>query len=761
MNNVTSTPRFKMYCLMAVALICFAGVAQAAHYVVDGEAGCLTLPASTWTASGDKCTLDADLNLGTLDTLTVDNSVALSIPAGLTVTVNGGIITNDARILMSGDLVNTGGGLVITNSNGSTIDSSNQLHLTQATLENNGTLVNTSVVSVAGTSHLNNHGTFTNDHTVRVEGSLNNTGTLHNNGSVDIQCGSFSNSGTLTGNPIDNTYCWVGGSGNWSDPAHWNQGVVPPPGVKIIFSHSGATATVDVNTTITESLTIKLGTVLVAPGVTFVNDGRVSTMGGNFPGTSVFRNDGNVINNFEFFNNNQIDNRGTFENFGMVDINSHNGGIVNANLAVYINYDGAFTLNGIDNLAGGSMINFGEWQVNRSENSNRGIFANFAGGVFTMNNRLFNEGGGQIENRGVFNVTHALNFPGKIDNDGSSTIVNYSGAVINVIDADTSIENRGEIQNFATIDNGGVINNPGRICGPGSVVNNPVLGNPPVPSCNRPPNAIAKPDGGIFECTGGTTQIILDGSASDDPDGDVLNYAWTPAAPLSNPAIATTSGNFALGQFGFNLTVTDPEGESDSDGASFQVQDTTDPVLTCSLDLTVAADASCRGHADPQSSAADVCDATPGLSRQPAGTDWPLGLSQVQHTAVDASGNQSMCTSEVLVVDVTPPAVECNGSDIATRGRPIAFQGTAADNCSVVSLQVTDFNCWAMNPRGRLIDRNNDCDVRIEGDTLTVFDPSGVGTHIDWTLLATDGSGNSTEVSCGVLVLNPGRGRRR
>ena len=41
------------------------------------------------------------------------------------------------------------------------------------------------------------------------------------------------------------------------------------------------------------------------------------------------------------------------------------------------------------------------------------------------------------------------------------------------------------------------------------------------------------------------------------------------------------------------------------------------------------------------------------------------------------------------------------------------------------------------------------------GDTITILDSSGVGNHIFWEVVATDGSGNTTEVTCEVEVLSP------
>ena len=78
---------------------------------------------------------------------------------------------------------------------------------------------------------------------------------------------------------------------------------------------------------------------------------------------------------------------------------------------------------------------------------------------------------------------------------------------------------------------------------------------------NAPPNAIVSTPP---ECRKHES-VILDGSASSDPDGDPLTYAWTqttePSGVLYYPsaAIATFAPTRA-GTHGFRLVVTDPEG---------------------------------------------------------------------------------------------------------------------------------------------------------------------------------------------------------
>ena len=58
------------------------------------------------------------------------------------------------------------------------------------------------------------------------------------------------------------------------------------------------------------------------------------------------------------------------------------------------------------------------------------------------------------------------------------------------------------------------------------------------------------------------------------------------------------------------------------------------------------------------------------------------------------------------------------------------------------------------------MDKSESCVVDINGDTVTILDSGGVGDQISWTVTATDSNGNTIVATCGVEVVNPGRGRK-
>ena len=56
------------------------------------------------------------------------------------------------------------------------------------------------------------------------------------------------------------------------------------------------------------------------------------------------------------------------------------------------------------------------------------------------------------------------------------------------------------------------------------------------------------------------------------------------------------------------------------------------------------------------------------------------------------------------------------------------------------------------------MDKKKSCKVWLSGAGVTINDVGGVGTTIEWTVLATDGSGNSFSTLCSTTVQNPGKG---
>ncbi|MCI0629269.1 MAG: alpha/beta hydrolase [Phycisphaerales bacterium] len=97
-------------------------------------------------------------------------------------------------------------------------------------------------------------------------------------------------------------------------------------------------------------------------------------------------------------------------------------------------------------------------------------------------------------------------------------------------------------------------------------------------SMNKPPKADAGEDQTV-ECTGSETPVMLNGLASNDPDGtdDVLEYKWTWSTDTASGPVAIA--HFARGTHCITLDVRDESGHIDRDTLTVTVEDTTPPQL--------------------------------------------------------------------------------------------------------------------------------------------------------------------------------------
>ena len=69
--------------------------------------------------------------------------------------------------------------------------------------------------------------------------------------------------------------------------------------------------------------------------------------------------------------------------------------------------------------------------------------------------------------------------------------------------------------------------------------------------------------------------------------------------------------------------------------------------------------------------------------------------------------------------------------------------------------QVTTYECYRFNKKGKRIDTSDSCVVNVDSQGITVLETSGVDSFIDWTVESTDDSGNSSSATCTVEVLHP------
>ena len=150
------------------------------------------------------------------------------------------------------------------------------------------------------------------------------------------------------------------------------------------------------------------------------------------------------------------------------------------------------------------------------------------------------------------------------------------------------------------------------------------------------------------------------------------------------------------------------------------------PVAQCA-DVIVSAGANCLADASINNGSFDP-DGDPITVRQVPPGPYPLGTNRVTLIVTDNQGASNSCSALVIVLDRTPPTLNCPGGKVLEfqdeKGAVATYSVTATDTCSAVTLAVTP-------PSGSLF-------------------PIGV-TPVQ--ARAVDGSGNSAQCTFDVTVL--------
>lgn len=200
-------------------------------------------------------------------------------------------------------------------------------------------------------------------------------------------------------------------------------------------------------------------------------------------------------------------------------------------------------------------------------------------------------------------------------------------------------------------------------------------------STDKPPIALAGPDQVI---TLPTDSILLDGSASNDPDGTISEWLWT---KISGPASfniikpndsLTPVKNLTVGLYQFELKVTDTDGLSDRDTVQIIVNNTSQtnhpPVANAGPDQTIilpqnALTLDGRASTDPDNnittyewrkvsgpSSFAIVNAN---SSQTSVTNLVQGNYQFELKVTDAGGLIDRDTTELSVIPQPQPCNDC------------------------------------------------------------------------------------------------------
>ena len=176
---------------------------------------------------------------------------------------------------------------------------------------------------------------------------------------------------------------------------------------------------------------------------------------------------------------------------------------------------------------------------------------------------------------------------------------------------------------------------------------------------------------GFVECSGQITTVMLDGTASFDPEGGPLQYLWTEVCPnetLDDPTSPTPTltidmtGLCSLECGAIRLRVTDDQGASSSCTTAVLVEDTQPPMLSVPADRLELWTTGWPTQVDPMTNpavgmatAVDVCSPNPTVTftDQVVPGVPPSGIEQVvtrTWTATDFCGNQVSDTQVITIV---------------------------------------------------------------------------------------------------------------
>ncbi len=214
-------------------------------------------------------------------------------------------------------------------------------------------------------------------------------------------------------------------------------------------------------------------------------------------------------------------------------------------------------------------------------------------------------------------------------------------------------------------------------------------------------------------------------------------------ASVANDFNATdnATGIYPLGTTVVEWTVTDASGNSTIASMTITVIDDQAPGLTVPADITVAADEGvCEATVTvPAPAVTDNCEVA-SVTNDFNATDnasgvYPLGTTVVEWTVTDASGNSTIASMTITVIDDQAPGLTVP-ADITVAADAGVCEATvtvpapvATDNCEVASV-INDFNAT---------------------DNASGIYPLGT-TVVQWTV--TDASGNATTASMSITVID-------
>ncbi|MAB40018.1 MAG: hypothetical protein CL528_08280 [Aequorivita sp.] len=232
-------------------------------------------------------------------------------------------------------------------------------------------------------------------------------------------------------------------------------------------------------------------------------------------------------------------------------------------------------------------------------------------------------------------------------------------------------------------------------------------------------------------CQNITVQLDASGNVSITA-GDV-DGGSTDACGIATTSIDVTDFTCAdIGPNNVTLTVTDVNGNSSTCVAVVIVEDDLPPTIVCPANITASTDVGmCSAAVSfPMAIGLDNCSVTVSQTAGLAsGSDFPVGVSTVEFTATDGSGNTTICSFTITVTDNELPTMVCQN---------ITIQLDASGNASI---SASDIDGGSSDP----------CGIATISVSPSTFDCSDVGDN-PVVLTVTDINGNSNTCTAIVTV---------
>jgi hypothetical protein len=199
----------------------------------------------------------------------------------------------------------------------------------------------------------------------------------------------------------------------------------------------------------------------------------------------------------------------------------------------------------------------------------------------------------------------------------------------------------------------------------------------------------------VVDTTQPALQVPLDLTAeATGPAGARVEYPAATAEDLASSSVRISYSQpagtvFPLGASTVTVRAEDPSGNVREGVFTVTVADRTAPVLKLPADLTVeATDAEGAVVSYPAPSAEDAVTQAPEVSAShPSGTRFPIGITPVTVTAVDAAGNRSQGTFTVRVRELRAPEILTQPVDVTVNQREAIQLSVAAAGTPVLKYQ--------------------------------------------------------------------------